>query len=706
MIKRKLRGSVIVVLIIMLMSVSVTSYAENNRANIVPKTDYAKEFIKLCDGQNWFIYEVERLLNIEQKTISEIKNKQDFKNIKHIGLSGRMISGAIPRAVGELFNLESLFLSENKLTGKFPTQLFGLDNLKNIDVSSNLYTGNIPAEFGMMKSLRSINLRKNKFAGEIPKQILENSKISTLDVSSNGLNRKPKDFNKMQALKYIAISDNPFSDAGMPDTSMLNDIKVISMWNCNIKGEVPEYIYDKGSLEILDLADNKITGKIDERFSNMHNLEMLSLGKNSMQGRIPDIFGTMPKLKILDLNHNMLVGAVDANIKNISEVHLDGNYLTGDNLKEIGKNDDNFCDGAVSPQYRLTLPSFTVISKNQKTNIYLLLKNLKNTQQDTDKKVLLQPDSYEVDILNDAENKVKLTRDKNGIYIETDKDISREERIELKIFIKENQGSDYSTAATTITTFIPRMSAIMPSVENEKKKETHFAYINGYPDKTFRADKSVTREEIAKMCIAAFNMRVPDKDDVKHQIYEDVKISRWSIGYITRTTELGWFKGYGSGKFGPENHISRAELAACLVRISEQKEPITIKDTTIQEEKPALEDGVNESQGNTNITDKSIADKSIKKFSDVKDNKWYTEYISKAASMGLIRGYEDGTFRPENKVKRVEAVLMINRMLERNVENERDVIMKLTNPFKDLKETYHSYMDIIEASVTHECELH
>ena len=49
---------------------------------------------------------------------------------------------------------------------------------------------------------------------------------------------------------------------------------------------------------------------------------------------------------------------------------------------------------------------------------------------------------------------------------------------------------------------------------------------------------------------------------------------------------------------------------------------------------------------------------------------WAEDAIISAVNLGLINGYEDGTFRPENFVTRAEAISIINRMLVRYVDAE------------------------------------
>lgn len=47
-----------------------------------PQTEYAKRFIAACDGQTWFINEIERLLNVQQRTLDTITGAEDLVEIK------------------------------------------------------------------------------------------------------------------------------------------------------------------------------------------------------------------------------------------------------------------------------------------------------------------------------------------------------------------------------------------------------------------------------------------------------------------------------------------------------------------------------------------------------------------------------------------------------------------------------------------------
>lgn len=667
---------------------SYDSFAEMKVFTPHPKTAYAKKFIALCENQTWYINEIERLLNLEQKSLNNVKGREDFNNIRSLGLTGKGIKGKIPRAIGELSNLESLFMSDNKLGENIPNELFSLQNLSNIDLSNNEYKINIPGGFGNMPSISKLILRGNQFKGSVPESITENTNITVLDISGNSLSGKiPEKLNNMTGLLYLAISDNPWEEGKLPVFSKLDKLKVLSMWKCNIKDEIKEELCEMKTLEVLDLAENKIYGKFPVNFNKFVNMELFSVGKNRLTGAIPDIFSNMPKLKTIDLNGNKLRGKVPGSLKTIKTAHLDNNYLTGENLNGIEKNEKNFCDQQVNEQYYMKAREILLISKTENTNVYALLRHYDTIRNShAINKLLLDPEDYDALIINDLEGKVELTRNDEGIYLKAKKDIKNDENIFIEIKIKDNDGSDYSKVRMNITTFIPNPGssdnpAVSPAKDDKEKiKVLHKAYIDGYPDKSFGGEKSVTREQIAKMVTVALDIDLPDKGNIIKESFSDVKKSRWSVQYVERTKELGWLKGYGNGKFGPENSITRAELAACLVRI------MSMKENALQENE------------RSNGAEKDIV------FKDVAKGKWYTNYVLQASNMNLIKGYPDGSFKPENKVTRTEAVIMINRMLGRNPHEESE-LLKIKNPFKDLKIDYFAYLDIIEASVTHEYEL-
>ena len=167
---KRTRISVLLVIALLLqLYAPLTAGAVNFTPN--PQTEYAKRFIAACDGQTWFINEIERLLNAQQRTLDTITGAEDLVEIKSIGLKGQNITGHIPAAIGELSELRYLFLSDNHLSGDIPSALYTLPKLQNVDLGGNDYAGAIPSEFGTMPALKTLVLKDNQYTGTIPDTI-------------------------------------------------------------------------------------------------------------------------------------------------------------------------------------------------------------------------------------------------------------------------------------------------------------------------------------------------------------------------------------------------------------------------------------------------------------------------------------------------------------------------------------------------------
>jgi len=118
----------------------------------------------------------------------------------------------------------------------------------------------------------------------------------------------------------------------------------------------------------------------------------------------------------------------------------------------------------------------------------------------------------------------------------------------------------------------------------------------------------------------AFAATFPDTEGTKYEA---------AVGLLS---ELGLLKGYEDGTFKPAGTITRAEVCAVAIRAF------------------GLEAAAEQAAGTT-------------VFSDVPATHWAAGYVNIAADMGLIKGYPEGTFKPEAPVTYAEALTIIIRLL-------------------------------------------
>ena len=104
-----------------------------------------------------------------------------------LDLSNSGLTGSIPMEIGDLINLEILYLNENQLTGEIPSEIGNLINLSKLNLSYNSLTGSIPTEIGNLINLERLHLHENQLTGEIPSEIGNLINLSQLNLSDNQL---------------------------------------------------------------------------------------------------------------------------------------------------------------------------------------------------------------------------------------------------------------------------------------------------------------------------------------------------------------------------------------------------------------------------------------------------------------------------------------------------------------------------------------
>ncbi len=195
----------------------------------------------------------------------------------------------------------------------------------------------------------------------------------------------------------------------------------------------------------------------------------------------------------------------------------------------------------------------------------------------------------------------------------------------------------------------------------------HIAYVQGYPNGTFMPAKAIDRGEVTAI-FTRLMIEQMEVDGNYPNTFTDVNPDDWYARHIGYAEMKGLIKGYPDNTFRPDKAITRGEFAALSARFD-----------------------------NSDVGSEGLS------FSDVPSTHWAYESILKAEKLGWIKGYPDNTFRPDEIITREEVVTIVNRMLNRKadekyVEDHRNELVQYT----DLQTNHWSYLDIMEASNSHD----
>ena len=201
-------------------------------------------------------------------------------------------------------------------------------------------------------------------------------------------------------------------------------------------------------------------------------------------------------------------------------------------------------------------------------------------------------------------------------------------------------------------------------VPDKLNGDDHFAYVVGYSDSTVRPNANISRAEVATIFFRLLKADIRDGNLTADNGFSDVSDGQWHNKAISTMAKLGIVKGRRADRFDPDASITRAEFAAICARF------------------------------NTRPVENSGS------FSDISGH-WAENEIERAAAFGWISGYPDGTFRPDARITRAEAMTMINRVLCRMPQSKSDLLDSMVT-WPDNKPSDWHYLAVQEATNSHD----
>ncbi|XP_048129453.1 probable LRR receptor-like serine/threonine-protein kinase At3g47570 [Rhodamnia argentea] len=247
-----------------------------------------------------------------------------------------LISGEIPREIGNLVNLQVLQMQDNLLSGPIPSDLGNTSNLVILILSGNNLSGVIPSPLQNLQSLLYLYLYNNNFEGPIPSNLSEHQSLTYLGLSNNNLSG-PVIFPVAGNLIYLNLSRNHLSGALPTEIGNLKHLDQLDVSGNILGGEIPSSLGNCDGLRVLRLQDNLFHGSIPQSISSLRSIEELDLSNNSFYGEIPNFLGAFQYLKMLNLSYNHLEGPVPTQgvFRNVSATFVAGNEKLCGGMPEL-----------------------------------------------------------------------------------------------------------------------------------------------------------------------------------------------------------------------------------------------------------------------------------------------------------------------------------------------------------------------------------
>ena len=231
------------------------------------------------------------------------------------------------------------------------------------------------------------------------------------------------------------------------------------------------------------------------------------------------------------------------------------------------------------------------------------------------------------------------------------------------VLVYEQKDSGTPTPPVTDPDDKPTPPAVDPDDKPELNTEDHYAYIVGYEDGTVRPEGDITRAEVATIFFRLLTDESRDEYWSQTNDYTDVAEGDWYNNAVSTLSKAGILNGYEDGSFQPNGNITRAEFATIAARFFE-----------------ATYEGED-------------------LFPDIAGH-WARDYINQAAHAGIVNGYPDGTFQPQENITRAEAMTIVNRTLDRHPDADHFLADMITWP--DNLESAWYYEQVQEATNSHE----
>ncbi|CAL9052859.1 receptor-like protein EIX2 [Musa acuminata AAA Group] len=211
-------------------------------------------------------------------------------------------------------SLSVIDLAYNFINSTMPSWLSNISGLEHLDLSYNNLQGNIPPTFGNLASLEELYLDNNPLQGGIPTSFKNLCKLKNLILTA---------INISQDLLEL---DEIFSGC------IKMSLESLYLYQTNIRGQLPEWLFQLRKLKALYLGSNLISGSIPVSLGQLASLQELSLAQNQLEGIMSEAhLGNLTELKYVSISDNQIGGHVPnlLHLNDLEDLDLSSNYFEG-----------------------------------------------------------------------------------------------------------------------------------------------------------------------------------------------------------------------------------------------------------------------------------------------------------------------------------------------------------------------------------------
>ncbi|GLJ48951.1 hypothetical protein SUGI_1032800 [Cryptomeria japonica] len=265
----------------------------------------------------------------------------NLKQLQQLWLQNCSLLGRIPTFLGNLTQLEELDLSLNHLSGEIPTSLMALSNLTDLFLYGNNLSGQIPANIGQLRSMYSLDFGDNQLHGTIPAAVANLTYLNSLHLYNNRLTGEiPAGLGKLRYLSYLKLFGNKLSGWLPQSLGTFSNLTLVDLEGNELEGPLPVNLCRGVVLYSFIVTSNKFNGTMPSSFENCNSLDTLYIDNNQLNGEIPPGLWGASNLQKLFLSNNKFEGQISAAIgeaKSLSRLEISNNRFEGSIPAQVGQ---------------------------------------------------------------------------------------------------------------------------------------------------------------------------------------------------------------------------------------------------------------------------------------------------------------------------------------------------------------------------------